>query len=183
MHVARGGYVGAARGEHGKTILAAALPGELLRRHRSPGAAVISILATTGLDALGDTSEVCWQGTPALTSRARRVAAERLFVVGDSAGYVEPFTGEGIAWAAECAILVTPLVARACERWTPALAAEWERSYRCQVRRRQLVCQMLAALLRCPWAVSLAMDLVRGCPPVADGLIRRLNQSPRGRFA
>jgi len=179
MHVAAGGYVGVAFGEHSKTIVAAALAPDELKRSHSPEEAVAAVLASTGLPTLGDTSGVPWQGTPALTSRARRVAAKRLFVIGDSAGYVEPFTGEGIAWAAESAAAATPLVVRGCARWNPELAIAWEDSYRRRIRRQQFVCRTLAALLRCPWAVSLALGLVRSCPAMADHLIHWLNQPAR----
>jgi flavin-dependent dehydrogenase len=179
MHVAASGYVGVACGEHGKTIVAAALSPDYLKRHYSPEAAVAAVLAPTGLPTLGDTSGVIWQGTPALTSRARRVAAKGLFVIGDSAGYVEPFTGEGIAWAAESAAAATPLVVRACAGWNPGLAITWEDSYRHRIRRQQIVCRTLAALLRRPWAVSLALGLARGCPAMADRLIHWLNQPSR----
>ena len=47
-------------------------------------------------------------------ARARPRAA--LFVLGDAAGYVEPFTGEGMAWAFAAAEAVVPLAIRAIER-------------------------------------------------------------------
>ena len=40
-----------------------------------------------------------WRGTPLLTRRESRLAANRLFLLGDAAGYAEPFTGEGMTWA------------------------------------------------------------------------------------
>ena len=56
-----------------------------------------------------------WRGTPPLTRRAPSLAAERVFVLGDAAGYVEPFTGEGMAWALASA--------RPWPRWPAAAAA------------------------------------------------------------
>ena len=58
------------------------------------------------------------------TAPARR---DRLFLLGDAAGYVEPFTGEGIAWALASGRAIAPLALRAIERWEPRLAGEWER--------------------------------------------------------
>jgi flavin-dependent dehydrogenase len=40
-----------------------------------------------------------------------------LFVIGDAAGYVEPFTGEGMAWALAAADGLAPLAARAVGAW------------------------------------------------------------------
>jgi flavin-dependent dehydrogenase len=176
MHVAAGGYVGAAPAEHGKTLVAAALDRDFLKRHGSPRAAVGAVLATTGLTSLGDTSDVSWQGTPVLTSHARHVAAERLLLIGDAAGYVEPFTGEGIAWAIESAVAAAPLAAQGCEAWTPALAAGWEGVYRRRIRRGQWACHLFSAMLRRPWAVSLALGLARGCPAAADRIVSRFHQ-------
>ena len=179
MHIADGGYVGVTVGEQGKAIVAAALAPGFLKSHHTPEAAVGAVLARSGLPVLGDTSGVMWHGTPALTSRARRVVAKGLFVIGDSAGYVEPFTGEGIAWAAESAAAATPFIVRACARWSPELATAWEASYRERIRSQQYACQMLAALLRRPWAVSLALGLSRSCPTLANRLIEWLNQPSR----
>jgi hypothetical protein len=175
MHAARGGYVGAACGEHGKTIIAAALAGDFLKRHHSPESAVAAVLASTGLAALDGGPEIVWRGTPVLHSRAGRVADEQLFVIGDSAGYVEPFTGEGIAWAAESALAVAPLAMRACESWTHVIAAEWEAEHRARMRSNQVACRALAAVLHRPWAMTAAFGLARGCPGLAERLIRRLN--------
>jgi len=36
---------------------------------------------------------------PGLTRRPRNLGVERVLLLGDAAGYVEPFTGEGIAWS------------------------------------------------------------------------------------
>lgn len=181
LAVATGGYVGMARAEAGKIIVAAALAPKILKQYSSQPDAVDAILASAGLPLLEANETRIWQGTPLLTSRARRVATTRLFVIGDAAGYVEPFTGEGMAWAAEGAEAVTPLVVDACRRWHPALAAAWEARYQIQIRRRQHFCQTIAAILRRPWAVSLALKLVRSSPALADRLVSWIHQPPRGR--
>ena len=66
-----------------------------------------------------------WQGTAGLTRQTQPLAEERLFLLGDAAGYVEPFTGEGIAWALASAQAVAPLARRAMERWDPQIARDW----------------------------------------------------------
>lgn len=67
-------------------------------------------------------AELSWRGTPALTRRRTRISEERVFVLGDAAGYVEPFTGEGMAWALASGAAVAPLAARAVGEWRPELA-------------------------------------------------------------
>ena len=54
---------------------------------------VLQILSANGIDF--PVIDSGWSGTPPLTTVPRWNAAERLFVMGDAAGYVEPFTGEG----------------------------------------------------------------------------------------
>jgi 2-polyprenyl-6-methoxyphenol hydroxylase-like FAD-dependent oxidoreductase len=50
-----------------------------------------------------------WRLVPSLTRRPKRVAEERLFLIGDAAGYVEPITGEGMLWAIMSACAIAPL--------------------------------------------------------------------------
>lgn len=181
MAVARDGYVGVARAETGKAIAAAAVAPRFIKRAGTPASAINSILADAGLPVLDADGLASWQGTPLLTGRSRRVATTRLFVLGDAAGYVEPFTGEGMAWAAEGAEAVAPLVVEACSAWSPALADAWERCYRLRIRRRQLFCQGMSALLRRPWAVSLALGAVRSSPGLANRFVSWLHGPLRGR--
>jgi flavin-dependent dehydrogenase len=182
MTVAAEGYVGIARGEVGRTIVAAAVAPRFLKQHRTPAHAANAILATAGLPPLDARNAAGWHGTPLLTSYAQRVATARLFMLGDAAGYVEPFTGEGMAWAAEGAEAIMPLVEQACTAWSPALIAEWEARYRSHIFRKQAFCRMLAVVLRQPWAASLALGLVRGSPALAARLVSWLHQSSQGRL-
>ncbi len=62
--------------------------------------AIQKILTQCGFDRLPEADFESLQTTPPLT-RQRRVGHGRLIAVGDAAGYVEPFTGEGMAWAIE----------------------------------------------------------------------------------
>ena len=52
-------------------------------------------------------------GLPSSAGVFLQLAAERVFLLGDAAGYVEPFTGEGMAWAVTSGIAVAPLALRA----------------------------------------------------------------------
>ena len=87
-----------------------------------------------------------WCGTPTLTRSLARVAGERIFVIGDAAGYVEPITGEGMAWALQAGAKVAEL-AVAGTSWTPALTLQWTRIH-AELRVRQRTCSWLAGLLR-----------------------------------
>ena len=110
MTCGAGGYTGLVRLEDGRLDVAAAFDASELRAG-GPGAAAVRLLHEAGWPAPDGLAELPWRGTPPLTRQARQVAAERLFVVGDAAGYVEPFTGEGMAWALASGTAVAPLAA------------------------------------------------------------------------
>jgi flavin-dependent dehydrogenase len=119
------GYAGLVRLEDGRLDVAAALDASRVRACGGPGQAVVPLLAEAGWPIIPSLETAAWRGTAALTRRARRCAARRLFVLGDAAGYVEPFTGEGMAWALASALALAPLAVRAARRRQPTLADAW----------------------------------------------------------
>ena len=136
MACGAGGYTGLVRLEDGRLDVAAAFDAAWVRAAGGPGRAAARLLREAGWPAPDRLEALPWRGTPALTRRPRRVAAERLFVVGDAAGYVEPFTGEGMAWALASGAAVAPLAARAVT-WRPELARRWADLHSRVVGRRQ----------------------------------------------
>ena len=175
MTCGAGGYTGLVRLEDGRLDVAAAFDAAALH-DGGPGGAAVRLLAKAGWPAVPGLEAMPWRGTPPLTRRARRLAGERLFVLGDAAGYVEPFTGEGMAWALASGAAVAPLAARAAERWRPELARQWVGVHRRVVARRQYLCRAVAALLRRPWLTGLAVRLLSSAPGLAAPVIRCLNQ-------
>jgi flavin-dependent dehydrogenase len=177
MAVGRGGYVGLVRVEDGRLNVAAAFDREFLRSSGRPGAAAAAVLAEAGLPPLAALEEADWLGTAPLTRRTRPLAAERVFLLGDAAGYVEPFTGEGIGWALAAAHAVVPLALRAIDTrgWDPSLARSWTALHRRRVGRRQSLCRGLARLLRHPRLDRIAFALVERAPGMARRLIDRVN--------
>lgn len=125
MILFRGGYAGLVRLENGLLDVAAAVNPEAFQGE-SPDALLEGIVRREG--GIAEFTVVDrLKGTPPLTRRRPAVSGTRLFVAGDAAAYVEPFTGEGIAWAMGSARLLAPLAAAACRRWDPGLAAAWSR--------------------------------------------------------
>ncbi len=159
MAVGGEGYVGMVRMEDGSLNVAAAFEPPILHRLGTPASAAIEILAEAGFAPIAELEGARWQGTPPLTRQTRPVAGDRLFLLGDAAGYVEPFTGEGIAWALESARAVAPLALRAIERWDPRLGREWSQLHSRLIGRRQRLCRAMAVVLRRPWLVHLGFVL------------------------
>jgi len=167
MASSTGGYVGMVRAEGGRCVVAAALAPWLVRREGGPGGAARSILVACGLKA--PPADAAWRATPALTRRPSRVWHERVVVLGDASGYVEPFTGEGMAWAMRSAVAAAGLAA---EGWTPATGPRWEAMHRRIVGRRQRRCRMLTLLLRAPPLVRAAVHVLGFLPALARPLVR-----------
>ena len=177
MAISRQGYVGISRIDPSQLNVAAAVEPTLLS-NAAPVEVVASILADSDIVAPLGLRCATWRGTPALTSRPQRVAANRVFLIGDAGGYVEPFTGEGMATALESAMAVTPLVLQAAQAWAPATACRWESLHRQIVSDRQHTCRTLAWILRRPWATYATLSTCRVLPGVATRWIAKTNLSP-----
>lgn len=166
MAVARRGYAGMVDLGDGEIDIAAAVDPEAVRAAGSPADAVAAILDEAGFPRFAKLDSTRWTGTPRLT-RSRGAAAERLFVVGDAAGYVEPFTGEGMTWALRSAVRVQPVVEAAIRSWQPQLAAEWTRAQRRLVGGHQRWCRLVAHALRSPALVGAVVRSLQWMPRVA----------------
>jgi flavin-dependent dehydrogenase len=170
------GYVGLVRLEDNRLDIAAAFDRRAMQHAGGPAVLAAETLRAVGWPAIPGLSDLAWRGTPALTRRASPVAGERLFVVGDSAGYIEPFTGEGMAWALEAAVAVAPLAVEAVGQWTPRLAARWTSTWRRTVGERR-ACRTAARVLRSPRLTRSVVSLLERFPALSQPVIRRLHRS------
>jgi menaquinone-9 beta-reductase len=177
MTCGAGGYLGLVRLEDGRLDLAAAFDTDELRRRGNPGVGAATLLDAAGWPAPPDLHRVAWRGTPALMRQPRRLAAERIFVVGDAAGYIEPFTGEGMAWALASGVAVVPFAIRAAAAWQDKWQREWTQCYRRVVTRRQTGCRVAAAVLRHPLMAGGVVAVLSRVPVLAVPFIRYLNRS------
>ena len=98
MNSGEGGYVGMVLLEDGKLDIAAAFDKQFLRKFKNPGDAANALIENTKL-AVFDLSQLSWHGTMPLTQSRPKITTPGLHIIGDSASYAEPFTGQGIAWA------------------------------------------------------------------------------------
>jgi flavin-dependent dehydrogenase len=143
MAIGRHGYVGLVRTEAGDLNLAAAFD-----RAHLPAAA--GVLAEAGFEPVPPAAAGGWRATPALTRRSTPPAAERLLLLGDAAGYVEPFTGEGMGWALIGALAVVPSVLQGQGDWSREIERQWARRHGRLIGSRQRLCHGLAFALRRP---------------------------------
>jgi 2-polyprenyl-6-methoxyphenol hydroxylase-like FAD-dependent oxidoreductase len=180
MACGREAYVGAVRLEDRRLDLAAAV-----RRRRLGGGEALGNLLRETLQACGfpvppDLGPHEWKGTPPLTRLRPRLAGERLFVVGDSAGYVEPFTGEGMSWGIQAAGLLAPHLLKALQGRIAESAADWERSYRRFLRQRRRVCRFASRVLRSGASARAAVGLLARAPWLAAPWLREVSTLDRG---
>jgi hypothetical protein len=171
MGIGRHGYVGMVVVKSGVLNVAAAMIPQFVRESGGLGSAAVEIMREAKLPELTTLPMADWQGTPALTRSADRIAAERIFLIGDAAGYIEPFTGEGIAWALTTAVQVAPLAQAGWSRWDRSLESAWTKKHAQSVGRQQQLCRVLARGLRSPWCVAVAMAGLARMPWIAPKFI------------
>ncbi len=177
MAVGITGYVGLTRVNADELNIAAAINPLDLRRQR-PAAMVGDILNRCDLPVPASLDRISWLGTPPLTRTMERAGARRLFLVGDAAGYVEPFTGEGMTWALAAADALVPLASEACVRWKDSYPDQWQQILRQAVTDRQWMCRLLARLLHHPHLIDWTMSLFRALPPLHQLVVRQVCGKP-----
>jgi flavin-dependent dehydrogenase len=178
MATARGGYVGLVRLEDGRLDVAAAFDVEFVRSCGGPGPAAEAVLGEVGWPRAPGLAELPWKGTPALTRRAKRLAGERWFAAGDAAGYVEPFTGEGMAWAVMSAAALAPIAARAVQCWDGSLVREWEATHGRLIAARQRTCRVVSRVLRSATLTSFAVRALAAFPALSRPVVASINRPP-----
>ncbi|MFO0961974.1 MAG: FAD-dependent monooxygenase [Phycisphaerales bacterium] len=174
MLVAPGGYLGLVR--RGDAVHAAALlaarsalagtPAEVAeafaRRHP-----LVRALARSGAPVhAGGAGPLPWR--PSAVVRGGGVA-----LVGDAAGYAEPFTGEGMAWAFEGALLLGQAI-DACGGWNAAAAQRYAALHARHIGRAQRRCLALAGVLERPRLFAAAHAAARLFPPAPRWLARQV---------
>lgn len=99
-----------------------------------------------------------------LTVRARGVSGERLLLVGDTTGYYDPFTGEGIYRALRGARLAAEVALPALEadRLSAADLADYDRRHRETFRGKRLIEQIIQSAVQ--------------APPLMDHIARQLSR-------
>ncbi|MCU0688337.1 MAG: FAD-dependent monooxygenase [Phycisphaerales bacterium] len=156
MHATDAGYVGLVRLADGRVDVAGAMDPRAVRAAGGPGVLMGEILRQCGVDAPADalTRVGAMMGTGLLTRSRGRHSAPGLLVAGDSAAYVEPFTGEGMTWAIAQGRAAGELAAVACGEGEAARRAwmtmpeAWSRVQRGGLSRRRATCGLVRWIAR-----------------------------------
>ncbi|MFN9133497.1 MAG: NAD(P)/FAD-dependent oxidoreductase, partial [Phycisphaerales bacterium] len=147
-----GGYVGFVRMPDGTIDLAAAIDP---RRARAAGGPIMLLrrIIEQARVAVRLDENVRLTGTPLLTRRRRMLSMPGLIIAGDSAGYVEPFTGEGMTWAALSGAQAGSLAAAAGREGESAIdrvGDAWASWHDASIGPMQTTCRTIRVLLRTP---------------------------------
>jgi flavin-dependent dehydrogenase len=172
MRVETGGYVGAVHLEDGRIDVAAAIDHEVLRSN-GPARAMLDWLG----DSVRNRSAIeaaRWTGTPWLTRQRTSLALPGILVAGDAAGYVEPFTGEGMSWALASGHAAGRLAATMVQ--DPGCWVAWPAVWRDMLKHDRWRCRLVAQLLRSPRSVHAALVLARWWPTLATRLARTIGR-------
>ncbi|MEL6111026.1 MAG: NAD(P)/FAD-dependent oxidoreductase, partial [Planctomycetota bacterium] len=169
------GYVGLVRLQDGTVDVAAAL------RHdpamtRSPTDRINQILRSSGFE-FGDLKPLGPVMTAPRLRRRRRAGEGRLIAIGDAAGYVEPFTGEGMTWAMCSGIAAGNLIADIAPQ---DLGTRWSHLHESELSPRQGICRRIASALESRWKRRVAAGILTTLPSLSKPLLRKMNQQTFG---
>ena len=172
----RFGYVGIVRLEDGRIDLAAALDVGLVKRLGGLAHAAHEVITASGLTPPAGMHEGQWHGTVKLTHRRRYLFGDGYLVAGDAAGYVEPFTGEGIAWAMAGGKAVGSFAQRALAEPLSLVGPAWSRAHARLLAPRMRSCRMVSFLLRQPTLVQWTVRTLQVRPQLARFFERKLSR-------
>lgn len=145
----KAGYIGFVRLEDDRMNIAAALDPKAIREkgyHR----VIQEILEDANFPWWNDLKNSSWFGKSFLSRNLIPVAQNRVFAIGDQAHYVEPLTGEGIAWALKSAVEAVPFILRAISGDGEVSALEWCKQYEFLFRKKQKTCEKISLMIRQP---------------------------------
>ena len=119
-----------------------------------------------------------WRTITPLTRAALAPAREKLFLVGDAARVVEPFTGEGIYYALRSGELAAQAIVKLIrEKSDLDPASEYAKAHAAMYRGRLWINQLARAAVLAPRFASLFVHLARGQPSILRLLTAKIVRS------
>lgn len=185
MHLAECGYLGLVRSGRGIHMAALidrnrvdrASPVEMLRGfgRTSPALAPLAEIGAESIEpgTAHESLEDAITASGPLPWRPAAVADERVALVGDAAGYVEPFTGEGMTWAFESATLLARTIT-AESHWSRRAADRYAAAHAAAFSRRHRRCRQVSALIERRRTFALCAQIGSRVPGLAAWLVRRV---------
>ncbi len=182
MNVGNGGYAGLVQLGDGRVHIGAALESARCQAVGGPVQLIELILKQCKRDFGGLINAAKLHGTGRLTRKRNKLGGRRVLAVGDACGYIEPFTGEGIAWALGAAKAVADLLPWRGTDWPAGLADFWTKSHGATIGRRQWMCRALRQIARRPELAAGGVAVARMFPAIPAGVARTIGR-PAARFS
>lgn len=111
--------------------------------------------------------------TPPLR-RSRRAGNGRVIAIGDAAGYVEPFTGEGMTWGMQSAIAAAKLIATSEDPET--IGEQWQAALPRLLGKKKWICRAVTGGLRSGFLRASAARVLSVMPGVAAPIVKSLSK-------
>lgn len=176
------GYVGLVRLPDGAIDIAAALQSRRPGERDTIDRLVSLLLRHPGLSEIQNGALTTWlrEDAPLMTApplrRSRSSGRDRVVLIGDSAGYVEPMTGEGMTWGIESGLAVADLWA------SPSMRADFARHWRKRLQslqyKRRILCDGVTRAMRSAWLRQMAGVGLMHAPWLARPITRGLATGP-----
>lgn len=180
MCIGRSGYVGLAPVQGGGTAIAAAVRPAAVSSEGGLARTLQSIVNESGIQ-LHLPSQLSLRGTAQLTRHRRCVELDRVLVAGDAAGYVEPFTGEGMTWALRSGELVAAIAAQRTRGQLSSGA--WTKMIRRELSHAKRRCAVVAGVLDRPWLVRATLATADAAPRLTSALSSGFGRTAQERVA
>jgi geranylgeranyl reductase family protein len=120
-----------------------------------------------------------WRTITPLTRAAMSPAHENLFLIGDAARVVEPFTGEGIYYALRGGELAADAIAKIVHgRDRQRSLREFERAHAAMYRGRLWINQLTRTAVLSPRFASIVLRVARFQPSILGLLTRKITMTP-----
>lgn len=175
MAVGAEGYVGLVLTEGGAVNLAAAVDRAAVQSF-GPSGVCDRLLRSCGWEFGDQLVGASFLGTRTMTRRRAVAGDHRLLFVGDASGYVEPFTGEGMAWATRSALVAVPWVDGIVDRWDVDVPLRWTRELNHVLGKQQRRCRWLSRMLRHPSLVGHAITLLSRFPSLGQFAVEQFQR-------
>ena len=177
MHVGNAGYVGLVRINETHMHLAAALDPAACKTAGGPAILVENILRDSlGPEFTPSSPFPKFRGTGPLTRKRIRLGGHRVLAIGDACGYIEPFTGEGIAWAAMGAREAADLLPEPAQPWPKNLPQHWKKRHHQIIASRQRWCRTMRPMMRHPTIAPVIIAAAHMLPSIATWIATKISQ-------
>ncbi|WP_419189051.1 NAD(P)/FAD-dependent oxidoreductase [Stieleria marina] len=172
------GYVGLVRLNESELDVAAALcSGSAASKRGTPLQRIQRIVDRSCFEGIDLQTSSPMMTTPML--RRKRLAGKgRIIAIGDAAGYVEPFTGEGMTWAMQSGVDAAKLIAHVIDQrdeWC-SLGAKWTVAIDQQLQHKKRLCRLVTNACRSHLMREAAGITLARFPSLATPLLSSINR-------